>query len=320
MNKQTNEIKDSNTIDIYDYLNRVWKNKFFILSFTLILTSISIIYVLTIPNIYQARSVLLSSESSPSFSKGASAMAALAGISLGGSGKLSVGQLFQLLLSDYEFNKKIITKHRLGQLLDPYNIDKHLIFPKNNRTVYNFLNKPPKKPTVHYPYNKKEIYNMYKTIRHTIGITENKEDGTLIISATFPDRFVAQKLVTIYLKEMSEHIKALNMKNIEQQERYYQKELANVKNLDLKSNYATLLSDLVKKKVQLKSEDFYMVKQLIKARVPLIQDKIGPKRANIVLLTLISSIILGIILVFLKYYLSLQKKEDSIDNINSLSY
>ena len=109
---------------------------------------------------------------------------------------------------------------------------------------------------------------------------------------------------------MSDYIKWLDLKEIDEQVRYYEQELQRAKNLDLKANINELLSALVKKKVLSQAGEFYMVKQLTKPQVPYIKDKAGPKRALIVIVAFITSIILGIFFVFFKEFLKSEEEEE----------
>jgi LPS O-antigen subunit length determinant protein (WzzB/FepE family) len=56
-----------------------------------------------------------------------------------------------------------------------------------------------------------------------------------------------------------------------------------------------------------------MVKQLTKPEVPYVKDKAEPKRALIVIVAFITSIILGIFLVFFREFLKSNKEEEKAD-------
>jgi LPS O-antigen subunit length determinant protein (WzzB/FepE family) len=110
---------------------------------------------------------------------------------------------------------------------------------------------------------------------------------------------------------MSDYIKVLDLKEIDDQVKYYENELYSTKNLDIKSNINELLSTLVKKKVLSQAGEFYMVKQLTKPQVAYVKDKAGPKRALIIIVAFITSIILGIFYIFFIEFLRDSKKRDS---------
>ena len=108
---------------------------------------------------------------------------------------------------------------------------------------------------------------------------------------------------------MSDYIKRLDLKEIDEQVAYYESELDSTTSLDLKKNITELLSALVKKKVLSQAGEFYMVKQLTKPEVAYIKDKTKPKRGLIIVVAFITSIILGIFMVFFGEFLRNSKDE-----------
>jgi capsular polysaccharide biosynthesis protein len=301
---------EEDEIDLRELFATIWANKFTIMAISLLITSLAILYALYKPNVYTSQSILIPKDQGgkPSISGGAAAMAAMAGINLGGSGELDIAGLFKNLLGDYAFNKPLIKKYHLDVMLSPENIEKNLVFAANQRAVYDFMKSAlAGKKQIQYD---EILFNTFKQLKGILSVSTDKESGAITLSAKFEDRFVAKKLVDIYLKEMSNYIKWLDLKEIDEQVRYYEQELQRAKNLDLKANINELLSTLVKKKVLSQAGEFYMVKQLTKPQVPYIKDKAGPKRALIVIVAFITSIILGIFFVFFKEFLKSNHEEE----------
>ncbi len=305
---------EEDEIDLRELFATIWKNKFTIMAIALIITSMAVLYALYKPNVYTSQSILVPKDQGgkPSLGGGAAALAAMAGINIGGSGGgIDVANMFKNLLGDYAFNKPIIKKYHLDQMLSEKSIEPHLVFAANQKTVYEFF-KSSKKIKQQQQYDE-ILFNTFKKLKGILSVSTDKESGAITLSAKFEDRFVAKKLIDIYLKEMSDYIKWLDLKEIDDQVHYYEDELQKAKNLDLKENINELLSALVKKKVLSQAGEFYMVKQLTKPQVPYVKDKVGPKRALIVIVAFITSIILGIFLVFFKEFLKNNDDNDRID-------
>ena len=311
-NIQNMQCIEEDEIDLRELFATIWANKFTIMGFSLVITSLAILYALYKPNVYTSKSILIPKDQGgkPSLGGGAAALASMAGINIGGGGELDISSLFENLLGDYAFNKPLIIKYNLDKMLAPENIDKDLVFAMNQRAVYNFFNgtkdKEEKKSRDEILFN-----TFAKKLKKILSVSSDKKSGAITLSAKFEDRFVAKKLVDIYLREMSDYIKRLDLKEIDEQVTYYEQELQRAKNLDLKANINELLSALVKKKVLSQAGEFYMVKQLTKPQVPYIKDKAGPKRALIVIVAFITSIILGIFWVFFREFLR-NSKEDEV--------
>ncbi len=309
-NIQQPQYIEEDEIDLRELFSTIWKNKFTIAIIALLVTSFALLYALKKPNLYTTSTVLiLKNNDKPSISGGAAAMAAMAGIDLsGGGGGIDITGLFKNLLGDYAFHKNIIEKYQIDQMISLENIEKNFVFAANKREVYDFFKFT---PDVEERDQEEIIFDTYEKLKKILSTSTDKESGAITLSAKSEDRFVAKELVNIYLKEMSNYIKILDLKEIDEQVQYYEKELSNAKNLDLKTNINDLLSALVKKKVLSQSGEFYMVKQLTKPKVPYIKDKAGPKRALIIIVAFITSIILGIFFIFFKEFLKSSDERDS---------
>ena len=317
-------IDDNNDeIDLLELFRKIWQNKFALMSVTLIITSFSILYVLYKPNIYMAKSILIPKDqgSKPLIGGGAATLASIAGLNIGNGGELDIANLFKSLLEDYAFNKPLIQKYHLHKTLSDKNIDNHLVFAMDNqRAVYDFVKSLTKKGDDGKSPDEIRFNTFDKKLKKILSVSTDKKSGAITLSAKFEDRFVAKRLVDIYLKEMSDYIKRLDLKEIDEQVRYYEQELQRAKNLDLKANINELLSALVKKKVLSQAGEFYMVKQLTKPEVPYVKDKAGPKRALIVIVAFITSIILGIFWVFFKEFLKSDDSSEVQDRHEEISY
>jgi LPS O-antigen subunit length determinant protein (WzzB/FepE family) len=303
---------EEDEIDLRELFATIWGNKFKIISLSILITSLALIYALTKPNSYASQTILiLKEQSKPNLGGGAAALAAMAGINLGGSSaSIDVGALFKNLINDYAFNKEVITRYHLASKLSPEAMDKNMVYVLNGREMRADIAK-------FFSFEKEEknkeeiIYDTFKDIKKIISTSTDKESGAITLSATLEDRFLAKELVHIYLKEMSDYIKRLDLKEIDEQVAYYENELASTTSLDLKQNITELLSALVKKKVLSQAGEFYMVKQLTKPEVAYIKDKTKPKRGLLIVVAFITSIILGIFMVFFGEFLKNSKERKS---------
>jgi LPS O-antigen subunit length determinant protein (WzzB/FepE family) len=302
---------EEDEIDLRELFSTIWANKWKLIFISLLITSFAVIYAITKPNSYTSKTILIMKEQSkPSIGGSAAALAAMAGVSLGGGSGLDVASLFKQLISDYAFNKYVINKYNLLNKLSEENIDKNMVYILNGREmskdIKDFLSSKKEQTSI----SKEDlIFNTYKKIKDIISTSTDKESGAITLSATLEDRFLAKDLVNIYLKEMSEYIKRLDLKEINEQEAYYNSELDEADSIELRKNLADLLSALTKKKVLSQAGEFYMVKQLTKAEVPYIKDKTKPKRALIVIVAFITSIIIGIFMIFFGQFLKNTEEE-----------
>jgi len=175
----------------------------------------------------------------------------MAGINLGGGGGgIDIGALFKNLIGDYAFNKSVIAKYHLSQKLSPQALEKNMVYVLNGKDMKRDIRTFFSSKKEDKVKDKEEIlFETFKILKGIISTSTDKESGAITLSASLEDRFLAKELVNIYLLEMSNYIKKLDLKEIDEQVVYYENELSKTNSLDLKSNITDLLSALVKKKV-----------------------------------------------------------------------
>ena len=313
MNQNPNQpYIEEDEIDLRELFSTIWNNKFKIVFLSILITSFALIFALIKPNSYASQSILiLKEQSKPSIGGGAAALASMAGINIGGGGSsLDISSLFKNLISDYSFNKEVINRYNLVHKLSLEIMEEKMVYVLNGREMKRdisalFSSKKEEKD------KEAELFETFKKIKTIISTSTDKDSGAITLRATLEDRFLAKELVNIYLKEMSNYIKRLDLKEIDEQVVYYENELSSTTSLDLKSNITELLSALVKKKVLSQAGEFYMVKQLTKPDVAYIKDKTKPKRGLIIIVAFITSIILGIFMVFFAEFLKNSKERKS---------
>ena len=279
-------------IDLIELLGTIWKNKFKIFSFSFVVLLLTFLYVLSIPNSYKSLIVLAPQGEENNLSGGLSSLASLAGVNLGGGSSKDPSIMMEITLKDYSFNKYVIKKYNLVEKLEN---QKNLVFALGFDKIYNLFNFKTE--------DNRDIEKMlYDTInflnKKTLSISKDKESGLIILSATLNDRFLAKELVDIYLVEVINKIKMQDMKEIDEQIRYYNKELSSTYDVSLKEQLSKSLSALYQKRVFSQANDYYFVSKVIDSRVSHIKEKVKPKRALTLIVSFVTSIIIGIFLVF----------------------
>jgi len=282
-------------IDLRELFSTIWRNKLKIIFFTFIITSLSIVYTLSIPNSYKSETSLVpQTQNKPSLG-GLGALAGMAGISLGSSsGDIDTVTSFNTILNDFEFQKKVIEKYDLIKKIIPK--EENLVFAMGIDDIYKFFHK---NNTTKEVVSKEELlFETYKTILKTVSISSDKKSGIITLSAQSYDRYLAKELVQIYLKELTTHLREVEMRDTQKQIDYYTKEMQLIDEVAMKEQLGQLASSLIQKKVLSMANELYNVKQFTKPQVAYIKDKSKPKRALIVIVAFITSIILGIFMVF----------------------
>ncbi len=299
---QNNYIEEDE-IDLKELFNTILKYKYKIVIFSFLVTLLTLCYVLSIPNSYKSEIILAPQSDGKSAGGGLASLASLAGVSLGGgdSGK-DPFTMMETTLKDYEFKKYIITKYNL---IEKFENPQNLVFALG---FDGFYSKPEK--SEEEVSEDEKIYNLNQNLSKILSISSAKESGLITLSAEHIDRFLAKELVDIYLEELINKIKLQDMKEIDKQIEYYNKELSTTYDVSLKEQLSKSLSALMQKRVFSLANDYYFVSKITDSRVAYIKEKTKPKRALILVVSLVTSLILGIFMVFFLEFIKCNKNDE----------
>jgi len=307
--QQTNEFIQEDEIDLRELFNTIYSNKFKIVAFSFIITLLTIIYTMSIPNSYKSEVILSPQEQSKGSSLGGlGALAGLAGVSLGGSSSMDAFSSLNTIINNNTFNKMMIEKYDLASRLSMKNMDKNLVFAMNDRRIYDLFRTDNDSEKMK---NKDNLYGTIKLLKSVVSFSNDKKTGAIILTVNLQDRFLAKELLEIYLKESTEYLAKLDMQDLDKKLKYYSHELSNADDIELKTQLSQLISSLMQKKVLSKASEYYVVRKITQAEVAFIQDKTKPKRGLTVIVSFVTSIILAIFMVFLLEFLKGNKEEDS---------
>lgn len=297
-------------IDLKEIFKLLWLNKFKIIFFCIIVTSITIMYALSLPNIYQSSIIFEKQGSTQSSSSSGrlSALAGLAGIQIGNSGGENLPDKMKFMLNDYYFNKKIVEKYELDKLIASNELFEGYIFSKNISFFYELLNSTERRSIEKLDANSRK--NIVKSIMSMVSLQLNKS-GFLILKVTHPNKKFAKKLVDIYLKELAMELKYRDVLTLDKQISFYSKELSKASSVELKSQLSTSITDLLKKKVLSDVNELYLFDVIVPSREAFIEEKEAPKRANIVIAAFLFSIVFALAVVIVRDFIMKSKEEDS---------
>lgn len=308
-NQQIAHIEEDE-IDLRELFNTILKSKFKIMAITFVITSFAILYALSIPNSYKSSIILAPQEESKGSLGGLGALAGLAGVGLGGSG-MDVHNSMSTILGDNSFQQMVVEKHNLIEKLDPKNTDKNLVFALNSRAVYDFL-KSDSKEEEEAISEEEAMFNTIKDLKTIVSLSSDKDSGALTMGVELQDRFLAKEILEIYLKETTAYLRILDMKDINEKLEYYKDELSKINDIELKVQISQLMSSLIQKKVLSSASEYYNVKIMTKPQVAYIKDKSKPKRALIVVVSFVTSIILSIFIVFFLEFIRQDEKDKTV--------
>ena len=304
MNTNNQNCIEEDEIDLRELWATITKHKFKIIFFSFFVTTLTIIYSLSIPNSYKSFVLLAPQEQSKPSLGGLASLAGLAGVNLGGN-NADAASVLQATLKDYGFNQILIEKYNFIKKISPEAMKKDMVFAFGYSGIYDMLHGKNENNKT----KDEMIYNTYKILQKNISINSDKKSGLITISATTQDRFLSKKLVDIYLKELTSAVRNREMKDTNKKIEYYKNELANTSDITLKTQISNLIATLMQKKVLSQANEYYNVSKITDAIVPYIKDKAKPKRSLIIIVAFITSIILAIFGVFFIEFLRNEKED-----------
>ena len=305
MNEQLNNACiEEDEIDLRELFATIWKHKLFIAVFTFIVTSLAIVYALSKPNEYKIYTLLEPQGASKGMNLGGlGALASMAGINVGG-GAITPDVMFSTLLNDYVFMKGFIVKNQLDKKLSDPNLEKNYIFALGYNGFYKLFHSNAKEEK---QKKQGDVFNYYKQLKGSINISTDKKTALITVAYTSPSRRLAKEILTAFLRDATQELVRRNLRDINAKVEKYKQELQKTNNLELKSELAKIISALIKQKVYINASKYYKVKVVTDPYIPDVKDKAKPKRALIVIVAFITSIILGIFFVFFLEFIRKEK-------------
>ncbi len=306
MQQQVDINYQEDEIDLRELFKTLLNNKWKIIFFTIIVTTCSIFYSLTIPNSYKSETVLVPQGQSKGASLGGlSALAGLAGVDISGGGDVNAFDSLSAIIADFEFNKELIIKYNLIEKLAN---DENFIFAMNDSSYYQMLKSKTSSEVKDVSLDEK-LFLSYQKLKSIVSMSQDKKSSTILLIAETNDRFLAKELVEIYLIEATAKLREIEMSDVNSQIKFYQDELSKANDVALKEQLSKLTSTLMQKRVLSQANRYYVVKQLTLPQVAYIKDKTKPKRALIVVVSFVTSLILAIFGVFLLEFMKSSKEE-----------
>lgn len=303
---------EEDEIDLRELARTIGKHKKKLILFSLAVTTLSVLWSLSKPNIYSSQAVLVPQGQSQSSSMGGlSALAGIAGVDLGGA-EMMPDQAYQLYLNDYSWMRKFLLETKLFETINSANADKNYQFALGFDGLYRSLhgNKDLSFNELNENEKEKALFTTYLKVKTLLSISSDKKTSAITLSYNDADPILAQAIVSTFLKYASSSLRNNELSDMEKKIGYYDQELQKTNDLALKTQLSQMMSALIQKKVLAQSSDYYNVKIITAPSVAYVQDKVGPKRGLIVVVSMVTSLILGIFGIFLLEFIRNKPNEE----------
>ncbi|MEA1917339.1 MAG: Wzz/FepE/Etk N-terminal domain-containing protein [Campylobacterota bacterium] len=302
--QNSNQHIEEDEIDLRELFSTIWRHKLFIAIFSFFVTFSAIVYALSKPNIYESKAIFLPTKSENSNKIIPEGLDGFVTLSIGKNA--GVYETYQQLLNSYDFTKGFILKSKIYEK-----------FYNNEDYVYalglDFFRKDSEK---FGPINKNltqeqeaKLFGIFKTISGNLTISQDKKNNMITFSYKSPNRALNKEVLDKFLDYTGNFLKQREIKNIEDKIANLNNELALLRNIDLKNKMLELIATIYKRKVFLQAEDYSGLQVIVMPEVSYIKEKVAPKRALIVVVAAVTSLILSIFLIFFIEFIRGSKKE-----------
>jgi uncharacterized protein involved in exopolysaccharide biosynthesis len=299
-------------IDLWELFNALWVNKLFLAAWTSLFALVSIIYSLTLTNIYTAQTLLAPSSSgdmSSNLSQYAG-LASMAGISLPGSSSgISDKDLALSLLKSKGLLQRLIDKHDiLPDLIaaESWNLTSNSV--TYNSDVYND-NKNVWVRNVQPPYklipSTQESYNFFDK---AIAVSEDKKTGVISLKVDHLSPEIAYQWSLLIIQEVNGYVADMRIKEAQLSIDYLNDQIKVTPYPELRALFYQLIQQNTQTMMLAKVRPEYAMTTLDSPLIP--EEKSAPKRSLIVILFTLLGGMLGILIILIRFYV--YKLEDPI--------
>lgn len=292
-------------IDLRELFKALWKGKWIIIVTTFVFAVGSVLYALSLPNIYKSDALLAPAESSNGggLSKMAGqlgGLAALAGVNLG-AGESSQTDLAVQVMKSRQFVEAFINKH---DLLVPLMAVKDWDLTNNklildeelyNLTTAEWLREPDglrgSTPTAQEAF---EVFN-----NEVLSISQDKESGLYTVSVKYYSPYIAQQWVNWLIEDINKVMRERTIAETSQNLAYLNAQLKKTAVADMQSTFYKLIEEQTKSLMLAEVQEEFVFKVIDPAVIPEIKD--APKRALICVLGTVLGGLCGIAFVLALY-------------------
>jgi len=291
-------------LDLRELFNVLWVNKLFLVALTSLFALISIIYSLTLTNIYTAETTLAPSASSDMSSNLSqyAGLASMAGISLPGSSSgISDKDLALSLLKSKGLLQRLIDKHDiLPDLIAAYDWDLTSNSLSYDSDLYDGVKnvwvrdvKPPYKliPST------QEAYEFFDK---AIAVSEDKKTGVISLKVDHLSPEIAYQWSLLLIQEVNEYVADMRINEAQLSIDYLNDQIKITPYPELRALFYELIQQHTQTMMLAKVRPEYALTTLDAPLIP--EEKSAPKRVLIVILSALLGGILGTLIILIRFY------------------
>lgn len=290
-------------VDMRELFSAIWQGKWLIVCVTTVFAVASVFYALLLPDVYKSEALLApaSDSSGMKVSGQLGGLAALAGVNLGGSGSGDKTALAIEVLKSREFIGRFIEKYDLFVPLmaaeswsrhdDSLKVDPELYNTESQKWVREA--KQPYKP-------KPSILEAYESFSNLQSVSQDKTTGMIKLSIEHFSPYLAKEWVELLVKDINKEMRERELKEAQNSMNYLNEQISQTDIADVRTMLFSLIEEQTKTVMLASVRDEFVFKTIDPAIVA--EKKSKPKRALIVVLSVVLGGMLSIIVVLVRHF------------------
>ena len=300
--QQNIKVADKDEIDLREFLSAIWAGKWVVIVTTLVFSVTSVVFALSLPNIYRSEVTLAPASESNSLKVPGQlgGLAALAGVSLGGQGADKTALALEILKSR-EFLGRFIVNNDLfipimaaagwDRASDRLQIDPDLYDESIKEWVRDV--EEPFKP-------KPSVLETIEEFEEIFSVNQNKETGMVNLSVEHYSPFIAKQLVDKLVAAINEDMRQRDLDEAEKSIEYLNKKIEQTNLADLRTMLFSRIEEQTKVVMLANVRNEYVFKTVDPAVVS--EKKEKPARALICILGFMLGGMLSVLFVLVRYF------------------
>jgi uncharacterized protein involved in exopolysaccharide biosynthesis len=313
-----NDNMSQDEISLVVYWRVIMKRQKMIGTFVIAAVILTIIISLCMKNIYGAKAIItpIAPKDSGGNSIAAGIMQQVGGLSTIGLPDLSSSAEIVTLLQSNILREKVISQYNLLPILFSDQWDENT---KNwkKRAWYNPLSLMSSLIRLIKPVNKKgiekiegvpDVWDGLRKLDDMVKINNNVKDKTITIVVEFDDPVLAANIAGYYLAELNDHMSSEAKRVALTNRKYLEQQLDQTADPFIKQKIYNLIAQQIETSMMAEVKENFAFKIIDPPKAP--DRKLKPKRAQMMLISLLASLLIGIAIAFFLAYWEKMKDQD----------
>tara|TARA_Y100001935_G_scaffold100216_1_gene83388 strand:- start:6723 stop:7643 length:921 start_codon:yes stop_codon:yes gene_type:complete len=301
--KHNNDKYVEDEVNIIKILQDLWENKLIIIISTSIFSILAVLYSLSLPNIYDSKTLL-----SPVVPEGGavqsassiSGLASIAGIDVTSKSSSNSAKALKKITSLSFFKDNILPNIFLPDLMavDYWDdVTNTIMYKSNYDQETDSWNEIP------------SVQQSYKVFLSVLNVYEDNNTGFVTISTSHQSPFISQAWTELVVNQLNNYFRMYDKKEAELSMNFLNNQMAQTSFTEIKQVIAFLLKEKMQLLALIEANESYVFSYIDPPMV--MEEKLAPNRRSISILGFVFGAMLGILISLLKRYY-IDKKNQAI--------